>query len=247
MASICSEGVVNMVSDDRIRHLISFYSILDALEKNIGGARKLGDCSGRTPWPQRGIYFFRELGEQRVDSGNGPRIVRVGTHALREGGSTRLWTRLSQHKGQTSTGGGNYRGSIFRLLVGSSLIRRQSYCYPTWGDKHSAARDIRANELPLEREVSGVIGNMPFLWLAIDDEAGPESLRGYIEKNAIALLSNYKRHPLDPASQGWLGHDCDRERVRASGIWNSNHVEESYDPAFLDILGRLSSEAGTTA
>lgn len=236
-----------MGSDDRIGDLIRFYSILEALEKNIGGARTLGDCSGRITWPQRGVYFFREAGEQPSDSGNGLRIVRVGTHALREGSSTRLWTRLSQHKGQKNTGGGNHRGSIFRLLVGSALIRRQSYGYPTWGDKNTAARDIRANELPLEREVSVVIGNMPFLWLAIDDEAGPESRRGYIEKNAIALLSNYKKHPLDPASQGWLGHHCDRERVRSAGLWNSNHVEESYNPAFLDILGRIVSQAGGTA
>ena len=113
-----------MAHDDRIRHLVRFYSILDALENNIGGARKLAECSGRITWPRRGVYFFRELGEQREDAGQGPRIVRVGTHALREGGGTRLWTRLSQHKGQKKTGGGNHRGSIFRLIVGSSSIWR---------------------------------------------------------------------------------------------------------------------------
>lgn len=236
-----------MASDNRIRHLIRFYSILEALEKNVGGARKLAECSGRIIWPRRGVYFFRESGEQRADSGNGPRIVRVGTHALREGGSTRLWTRLSQHKGQKNTGGGNHRGSIFRLLVGSSLIRQQAYDYPTWGDKSSAASDIRARELPLEREVSGVIGNMAFLWLAIDDESGPASLRGYIEKNAIALLSNYKKHPLDPPSPRWLGNHCDRERVRGAGLWNSDYVDKPYDPAFLDQLHRLVSDAGGPA
>jgi hypothetical protein len=34
-------------------------------------------------------------------------------------------------------------------------------------------RNIRAGEVALECEVSGVIGAMPFLWLAIDDDAGP--------------------------------------------------------------------------
>jgi hypothetical protein len=233
-----------MDSDDRRAHLIAFYSIMDALEQNIGGARMLADCTGRLSWPKRGVYFFREPGEERSNSGGGPRIVRVGTHALREGSSTPLWARLSQHKGQISTGGGNHRGSIFRLLVGSSLIRQQAYGHPTWGDKNTAARDIRASELPLEREVSNVLGNMPFLWLAIDDEAGPESLRGYIERNAIALLSNYKKDPLDPASGAWLGRHCDRERVRSAGLWNSNHVEESYDPAFLGRLGQLVAETG---
>lgn len=233
-----------MANDNRLQHLVRFYSILDRLEKGIGGARTLAECSGRIAWPQRGMYFFRELDEQRDDSGEGPRIVRVGTHALREGGSTRLWTRLSQHKGQKNTGGGNHRGSIFRLLVGSSLIQRQGYAYPTWGDKNTAARDIRESEQPLECEVSKVIGNMPFLWIAIDDEAGPASLRGYVEKNAIALLSNYKKPPLDPPSKGWLGHHCDRERVRGAGLWNSDYVDKPYDPAFLDQLDALVSETG---
>ena len=31
-------------------------------------------------WPQRGVYFFMEDGEERSDSGSGLRIVRVGTH-----------------------------------------------------------------------------------------------------------------------------------------------------------------------
>jgi hypothetical protein len=32
-------------------------------------------------WLQRGVYFFMEGGEHRTDSGEGLRIVRVGTHA----------------------------------------------------------------------------------------------------------------------------------------------------------------------
>ena len=32
---------------------------------------------------------------------------------------------------------------------------------------------------------------MPFLWLEVPDPPGPDSLRGYIERNAIVLLSNY--------------------------------------------------------
>ena len=88
---------------------------------------------------------------------------------------------------------------------------------------------------------------MPFLWLGIDDETGPASLRGYIERNAIALLSNCRREPLDPPSSGWLGHHCDRERGRSSGLWNSNHVDEKYDPAFLGTLERLVNETETAS
>jgi hypothetical protein len=234
-------------SDDRLEHLIEFYSIVDELEKKINGARTFAECSGRTSWPKRGVYFFRETGERRSDSGDGPRIVRVGTHALKAGSNTVLWARLSQHKGQVKTGGGNHRGSIFRLIVGSSLIQRRGYSYLTWGEGSTANNDVRMSEQPLECEISKVIGGMPFLWLAIEDKAGPQSLRGYIERNAISLLSNYKKPPLDPASEAWLGHHCDRERVRGAGLWNSNHVEDSYDSAFLAEFRRLVSEAGNAS
>jgi hypothetical protein len=53
----------------RYGDLINFYAMLDKPEKNIGGARKLADRSGRVIWPKRGIYFFRESGEQRFDTG----------------------------------------------------------------------------------------------------------------------------------------------------------------------------------
>jgi hypothetical protein len=227
------------MAEPRIADLGSFYSILDRLEQRLGGAKTLGDCSGRFPWPQRGVYFFFEGGENRNDSGIGPRVVRVGTHALTSSSRTNLWTRLSQHRGQAGSGGGNHRGSIFRLIVGAALISRDQHACVSWGKDSSAAREIREQEIELERAVSAVIRAMPFLWLAIGDEPGAGSLRGYIERNAIALLSNFDRTPADTPSFGWLGHHSNRERVRKSGLWNSNHVDESYDPAFLKELERL--------
>jgi len=190
-------------------------------------------------WPKRGIYFFMEEGEKRSDTGSGPRVVRIGTHALKVGSGTKLWTRLSQHRGQEKTGGGNHRGSIFRLLVGTALMARESWECPTWGQGSTASIEVRAGELTLEREVSKVICAMPFLWLGIDDEPGATSLRGYIERNSIALLSNFSKKPLDGPSEEWLGRYCSRERVRKSGLWNSNHVEECYDPTFLHALEGL--------
>jgi hypothetical protein len=232
---------------ERRQDLIEFYSILDRLEKQIGGARNLAYCHGRMAWPQRGVYFFREPDELRTDSGVGPRIVRVGTHALHVGSGTKLWTRLSQHRGQASTNGGNHRGSIFRLIVGAALIRRDGHSFPTWGAANTADRETRVGERALELEVSQVIGSMPFLWLAVPDVAGPESLRGSIERNAIALLSNYNRPLLDPPSPHWLGRQSDRERVRNSGLWNQNHVDELHDRAFLLTLDRLVSATAVAA
>ena len=216
---------------------------MDSLEKNLGGARTLAACSGRMGWPQRGVYFFRELGECRSDTGNGPRIVRVGTHALNPATNTKLWARLAQHKGHARSGSGNHRGSIFRLIVGAALIDRDGLDYQTWGRGSTAKGDVKIGELTLEREVSQVIGNMPFLWLAVKEGSGLGS-RGYIERNSIALLSNYNKPPLDPPSKGWLGRHCNRERVRNSGLWNSNHVDERYDPAFLDQLHWLVAATG---
>lgn len=228
----------------RLDDLQRFYRILGALKERLGGTRMLSGCNGRLSWPQRGVYFFMEQGEERSDTGTGQRIVRVGTHALTQGSRTKLWSRLSQHRGQSTSGGGNHRGSIFRLIVGTALMAGDEHQFPDWGKGSTAPTAIRAGEHRLECEVSKVIGAMPFVWLAIDDYPGKDSLRGYIERNSIALLSNYGKPCLDPASQTWLGRHCNRERVRKSDLWNSNHVDEQYDPLFLDRLEYLVSGNG---
>jgi hypothetical protein len=232
------------MSDHRPTHLNRFYSLLDELERKLGGPRLLSQCSGSEDWPERGVYFFREEGENRGDHEDVQRIVRVGTHALKTRANTTLWKRLAGHKGLPDNGGGNHRASILRMFVGQALCERDGHDYPSWGEGTSASLEVRQSELPLERLVSTRIGNMPFLWLAIDDEPGPDSLRGYIERNAIALLSNYGKHRIDPPSESWLGHYCHRERVRHSGLWNPSHVTETYDPAFLGDLEQLISRVG---
>ncbi len=235
---------------DRLSDLVRLYALLDSLEDKLGGKRTLSECSGRMSWPTRGVYFFFEAGEERDDSGSGPRVVRVGTHALIAKSRTTLWNRLSQHRGVEKTGGGNHRGSIFRLIVGSALKCREGLTGPhSWGtgsDIGQAARQLGADratlhveEVHLEIAVSEHIRAMPFLWLAIEDPPGRESLRGPIERNSIALLSNFQRDPIDPPSGSWLGHHSDRERVCGSSLWINNHVEERHDPCFLGILERL--------
>lgn len=235
-----------MTTDDetRLRCLRVFYALLDELAAAVGGPHDLASSHGRSAWPRRGVYFFFEPGETRTHSGDGPRVVRVGTHALKAGSSSTLWRRLSQHRGQTKSGGGNHRGSIFRLIVGASLIERKSICFPTWGQGSSAPSAVLAGELALEQVVSKVVGAMPFLCLAVDDEPGRESARGFIERNAIALLSNQGKAMLDPPSAEWLGHACNRDKVRSSGLWNSNHVDDVCDPRFLDLMVDLIANLG---
>ena len=96
----------------RIDHLKLSYDSLDSLEKRLGGTRRLSECSGRMRWPARSVYFFTEPGEARTDTGQGRRVVRLGTHALKARSQTKLWGRLVQHRGQARSGGGNHRGSL---------------------------------------------------------------------------------------------------------------------------------------
>lgn len=234
------------MNNKRLEHIKHFYQILDELEDKVGGKRLLSECHGRMYWPRRGVYFFFEPGEIRTTSGNGPRVVRVGTHALKKGGKATLWNRLKQHRGTVGgqyPGSGNHRGSVFRKHVGTALIEKDNWSdeiAEKWGGSN-APRYIKDAEVPLERDISKHIGLMPFLWLEVDDEPGPNSDRGVIERNTISLLSNYcsnhnPQDPIDPASDSWLGKYAKSDDIKQSGLWNVKHVRECYDPNFLDLL-----------
>ena len=234
---------------NRADDLRRLYELLDHLKERHGGTRTLAQLDQHRDWPSRGVYFFFEPGEVRSESGTGQRLVRVGTHALTDGSRSTLRQRLAQHRGLRS-GDGNHRGSIFRLLVGQALLadRNLDVC-PSWGVKGDAGkaatllgvgRDvIRATEEPVEREVSERLWAMPFLWLRIEDAPGPSSTRGFVERNCIALVSNYQRDHVDAPSQSWLGHNSNRPHVRGSGLWNQRHVDEEHDPKFLALFEQL--------
>lgn len=229
---------------DRAADVSRFYDLLNSLAIRVGGPRVLRDCDGRMEWPERGVYFFFENGETRSGSRIGDRVVRVGTHALNHGSRSTLWRRLRQHRGSNRSGGGNHRASVFRLLVGDALARRgDTPLPPSWGHRERLPAADRASrkrgEADLEVLVSRTIGAMPMLWLSVDDAPGPDSQRGIVERNAIALLSNYAESGPDAPSRSWLGHLSNRERVRDSGLWNNDYVDVGYDPAFLDLLSDL--------
>ncbi len=219
----------------RIEHLQRFYNCLEKLEKNIGGFRTLSTCSGRMAWPERGVYFFMEPGEIRSDSGQGLRIVRVGTHALKPGAESTLWRRLAQHRG-TTAGRGNHRTSIFRWIVGNALLSQQALVCPSWDDARvQPGEPDEASESDVEQTVSSVIGRMPFLWLAVPDEPGPDSLRGYIERNAIALLSHRREDSLDPPRPiGWgtiaTGGKCARRAFGTPNIRTKSTIRLFWTP-----------------
>lgn len=222
-----------MPSDDLAR----FYGLMRELESKPGQGGPLGEYSGRSGLPHRGVYFFREPGEHRRQQPGTGRIVRIGTHAVSAGSKSSLWGRLRAHRGGRD-GGGNHRGSIFRLHVGAALLHRdreQLGEIPTWASGSSAPRAVRDDEAGHERRVSAHIGTMSILWVPISDEPGPQSDRSYIERNAIALLSS-QLSPADTPSADWLGLHSPRPEIRESGLWNLNYVQERYDRAFLDVL-----------
>ncbi len=223
---------------ERLTLLNEFYGILGDLSALLGGAWTLKECDGRD-LPARGVYFFMEHGEYRTHTGRGLRVVRVGTHAIARNSRSTLWKRLAIHRGTVRNGGGNHRGSIFRLLVGEALQNLHGLTVPTWAEGGTASREVRSAEHALEKLVSVTIRRMPFLWLAVPDEPGPDSLRAFIESNAIALLSNFERDAIDPPSRAWLGLHSGRYKVRLSGLWNQNHVDGTCNPSFLDEMARL--------
>jgi hypothetical protein len=82
----------------RREDLNEFYEILDELRARVGGCRRLQECTGKSGWPERGMYIFFENGEFREDQ-KALRVARVGTHAITATSKTTLWDRLHTHPG----------------------------------------------------------------------------------------------------------------------------------------------------
>jgi len=221
----------------RLADIKEFYLLLDELSKLWSGTRRLNDCTGRDDWPLRGVYFFFEDGEYRGESGGGLRITRIGTHAVYRDSNSSLWNRLRQHRG-TRDRGGNHRGSVFRLWVGDALSQKHpDLRLDSWLDVHAPRSRVKGPEHSLECKVSDYIGKMPFVCVDVDDMAGMESMRAYIERNSIALLSNLRKNiPVDPASTEWLGAHSSSLEIKRSGLWNSHYVDKDYDRGFLQVL-----------
>ena len=241
--------MVEQTRVNRLADLKRFYDLLDALSEKLGGMQTLATMRDHRDWPTRGVYFFFDPTEPRRDSGHGPRVVRVGTHAISAGSKSTLRQRLAQHRGNSS-GGGNHRGSIFRLLVGQALLATHALppC-PSWGvkaDKRQATKSLGierhtldANEAPVELAVSRYLWSLPVIWLAVEDAPSATSQRQIIEHEAIALLSNHTRPPIDPATEDWLGHHSFRPMVRESGLWNQRSTRDAHNPSFLDAMEQL--------
>ena len=157
------------------------HDLLDRLAARPGGLRRLSECHGRLGWPRQGVYFFYEDGETGPDGR--PRVVRVGMQRPDPDQPVHPVGGASQHRGNVGgrrPGGGNHRGSIFRLHVGAALIRRTgspTTCLPQLLARPEPAT-LHPGERDVERAVSALIGRMPFTWLAVPTQPDGTSARG---------------------------------------------------------------------
>lgn len=224
---------------DRKHAIAKLYKIFEllALKQKVVS---LKDAIARQQLPDQGLYFFFDPSETTAFSNILPRLVRVGTHAVSLGSRATLRTRLRTHLGPRS-GGGNHRGSVFRLHIGAAIIARDRLhtTYPHWGKGQNATKDIRESELALEIQVSKYIGSLQVLFIEIADVAGPASKRAYFERQAVALMSQ-DEVVLDPPSSQWLGHWSPKPEIRASGLWNIHHIATHADLSFVDQLHSIS-------
>jgi len=194
--------------------------------------------------PASGVYLFFDERERRLRDIEQLRIVRIGTHGVASGSKASLRNRIRTHFGTTS-GEGNHRSSIFRLHAGRSLINaKQVSPVESWGASAGDKSALLA-ERELEQAVSKYLAELYVLLIAVPGESDKNNDRAYLEQNLIALVSNACK-PLDPPSCEWLGLNSAKLEIRKSGLWNVNHVEQRFDPAYLNVLEYyVSLTAGT--
>ncbi|MCK9449851.1 MAG: hypothetical protein M0Q41_12860 [Bacteroidales bacterium] len=218
----------------RRQNIDKFYELLDEVIKKF--PKRTLDTISRNNLPEKGVYFFFEPNEVRENS-NSDRVVRIGTHAAIAKSNATLYDRLYNHKGSKDLTG-NHRGSVFRKLIGYSLLYKDNLNFPHWGDKSKKSdRLVKSSEKSLEISVSKYLYTLPFTVLEVPGPSAKDNDRAFIEENTIALLSNYDRQPIDKHSANWLGLHSNEQKIIGSGLWNSDYVDrKQIDSNYFDIF-----------
>ena len=161
--------------------------------------------------PTKGIYFFYEEGENSPHTGK-QRIVRIGTH----GASRTLKARIKKDHYN-----GNREGSIFRKYLGSALLKRGRASEDRIGEWRKRRKlSSRWREFEgIECKVSEVLRSKFFFRVVCVDSLKERKM---FEEKLIATIAAC---PVCKPSDNWLGHFAWREKVRKSGLWNSNFVD----------------------
>lgn len=223
----------------RLKDRRRFYALMDALCRRCGGMQLRRNARDQMSRFERGVCFFFDPSERRTDSGEGPRVVHICTQAPTNPSGSALGTGFRQHRGtfeSSRADAGNGPHFAFGQHVGAAMAARKTQvprAIASWGQE---SRGLERREHLLEPGAGTYIGELPYLWLSVPDQPGGPDLQGIIQRNAIALLSNSGKRPLDPASEEWLGLYSDQPAIRDSHLWNVDHVEEIHDPAFLELV-----------
>ena len=160
---------------------------------------------------ENGLYFFYEKGETSKHS---PlrRIVRIGNHPHSQ---NNLKGRLYNHY----CGGKN--GSVFRKFLGGALIRKlysKNPCLKHW-EKQDAPTCSRCKQT--EGKINNLLkNNFSFHCVNINDK----QLRNKMEKILIATISSCQI--CSKPAKKWLGSYAYSDKVKYSGLWNSNHIKD---------------------
>jgi len=222
------------MNDNRHKYIDTFYDFLDEILKRF--PKQTLDKLSSIRLPEQGVYFFFEEGELR-EKNNSNRIVRIGTHAAIANSEATLYKRLYNHKGSNDLTG-NHRDSVFRKLIGFSILNQEELDYPFWGDKSKKSdKFVKQAEKPLEIKVSNYLHKMAFTVLEVPGPSSKDNDRAFIEENTIVLLSNFDRQAIDKCSKKWLGLYSKDPKVIASGLWNSDYVErKQIDNKYFDTF-----------
>jgi hypothetical protein len=171
---------------------------------------------GEVPFANGLYYFFFEAGE---NSPHGrPRITRIGNHPHAQ---DRLVARLRDHY---ATRRDAKNGSVFRRYLGGALLRRdgQDGCLePAPGKGHW--EQGKAHECGTCAPYEGLVterlrSHFSFSCVRVDDQV----LRNHLERRLIASVAQC---PTCRPSTEWLGLRAYSEKVRSSGLWNSDDVD----------------------
>jgi hypothetical protein len=178
--------------------------------------------------PKNGIYIMFENTEK---AHRGDRIVRIGTHSIRDNGKSTLEDRLNEHNSPNGR-------SVFRAKIGDAIINKSRSEGSTfwseedlldwnrsWGKNIPRRRPERFQErgraIQLE-EADKLINeyvrtNITFVCIEIDDRDS----RKLFEARLISTVSNC---PECQKSEHWPGNFSTKEKVCNSGLWQEKEL-----------------------
>lgn len=166
---------------------------------------------------ENGIYILFEKDEFGHD---GDRIVRIGSHT----GNDNLKKRLEEHFYKE-----NKDRSIFRKNIGRALLNKKNDRYLGVWDIDFTKSEVKKKygellnkvyQESIEKEVSKyIIDNFTFSVIEVLDKR--ERLN--TEKSIINIVSACEECN---ASDNWLGRFSTIEKIKSSGLWQTQHIKE---------------------